>query len=701
MKNRIVTLFFALCFLSVGVAQNVHFYLKDSVQLSLDLSVIDSITYLKPSAEVNLPASCTLVAGSNAKLTYMVSDGLQDSPIEWYSTDSRIAYFYEDYLYARKAGKCIIYATYKGVTSSCVVTVMPSATINLRQLVSYAPLASYASAEIGVYMSQALTTGENSATGAYPYSQGWDFLAFSNPFWNWYSTELVPMVQQVFDCAGYSYNPNNGQYEVVHGTTGGYELPQCNAILIARTILLMSTMLATDIYGDIPLAELGYTRTPKYETQQEVYDWMFKEVDELLHHYQDPGWVNCSTNMEIDYAIDPIYGGDLTKWEAFCKGLKARLWLRKLPNWENTPANCRTIICLVDDVVNDVNWSEPLYYYYTGSIEEMCPWGPYAPSVGGLSANRLAESIPTTFFLHGILGSIDGIYQITRGYALDPRAEKIMQPRGDLKKGMLHLESNIGMDPSNLINDYPNLLSNYNPYTQNTGYISLMTTEELMFIKAEAQYWAGEISAAYETTCEATKWNMERYGIKEGELSGNELNQYNRFFEIKLNKYNFTIADLMQQKYVAMYLLPEQWTDMRRYNYSSSTNGIAYAYPGSVPVYVYDVKNVHNGRNAIFSKDAPNFCLEYSLGRPYNLYDYWLTEEDYGINAKLSPNAWVARILHTPNMFNISELYRMGYYTENANGDKVLDYRMLKKRMIWAQKNSQVVTCADDDIEWK
>jgi hypothetical protein len=43
----------------------------------------------------------------------------------------------------------------------------------------------------------------------------------------------------------------------------------------------------------------------------------------------------------------------------------------------------------------------------------------------------------------------------------------------------------------------------------------------------------------------------------------------------------------------------------------------------------------------------------------------------------------------------------MGYYTENANGDKVLDYRMLKKRMIWAQKNSQVVTCADDDIEWK
>jgi hypothetical protein len=111
---------------------------------------------------------------------------------------------------------------------------------------------------------------------------------------------------------------------------------------------------------------------------------------------------------------------------------------------------------------------------------------------------------------------------------------------------------------------------------------------------------------------------------------------------------------------------------------------------------------VHNGINALFSKDAPNFCLQYSLHRPYNLYEaYWCTSEDFGVNASLSPNAWVARILHTPNMFNISELYRMGYYTENANGDKVLDYRMLKKRMIWAQKNSKVVTCADDDIEWK
>jgi hypothetical protein len=167
----------------------------------------------------------------------------------------------------------------------------------------------------------------------------------------------------------------------------------------------------------------------------------------------------------------------------------------------------------------------------------------------------------------------------------------------------------------------------------------------------------------------------------------------------------FTIADLMQQKYVAMYLLPEQWTDMRRYNYSSSSNGIAYAIPGSEPVYVYDVKNVHNGRVAKFDNDGGNFRLEYSLHRPFNLYaPYWVDDKtNFGVNATLSPNAWVNRLnadTETETKYNKKELKRMGYYTTNAAGDTILDYRILKKRLIWARDSSGYVVSADPDIEW-
>jgi hypothetical protein len=135
---------------------------------------------------------------------------------------------------------------------------------------------------------------------------------------------------------------------------------------------------------------------------------------------------------------------------------------------------------------------------------------------------------------------------------------------------------------------------------------------------------------------------------------------------------------------------------MRRYNYSSSTNGIAYK-----GVYVYDVKHVHNGRNSQFINDAANFCLTYSLHRPYNIYEpYWWTADDFGVNASLSPNAWIMRINPSPSTYALPELQRLGYYTVDAEGYWQLTPTILRKRMIWAQKNDKVVTCADN-IPWK
>jgi hypothetical protein len=270
------------------------------------------------------------------------------------------------------------------------------------------------------------------------------------------------------------------------------------------------------------------------------------------------------------------------------------------------------------------------------------------------------------------------------------------------------------MDISKKITNYPDLFASTsltNPYTQNTGYIALITQEELMFIKAEAQYWAGDINGAYNTTVAATKYNMERYSLHEaeimsGSLGNNIKNWYNRFFEIKLpGADKFDISDLMQQKYVAMYLQPEQWTDMRRYNYSSPTNGIAYKHPVSgEAIFVYAVKNVHNGKPSQFKQDADNYNAEYNLRRPYNLYEaYWCTSEDYGTNAENSPNAWVNRLnadTETETKYNKGELDRIGYYTTNAQGEKILDYNVLKRRLIWAHNNSDKVICADP-TPWK
>jgi len=552
----------------------------------------------------------------------------------------------------------------------------------------YAAQLCYDHSEYGVYLSQALTTGSNSQTGSYPYSQGWEFLGVNrHPMWRRHFYDIGANINKLYEIAEANGNRN--------------------AILIGRTIKLGSTMFTTDAFGDMPHSQAYQTTSPQYDTQAEIYDWMFNEADELVKLFADSAWVKCPTNLPMSVKQDRIYGGDLYLWGLYAKALRCRLWLRKLPNWDNTPAVCNKIIAMVDDVLNDPEWQEPLYKYDGGKTEQNCPWGPYAPVINSWESrgNRLASSIPTTFFCHAILGSYDGAKNTTRQVALDPRASMIMKARAEGSKAnsdiLRHLESNIGMDNSMKVTYYPDLYNSdagTNPYTKNDGYIALITTEELMFIKAEAQYWAGDKTGAYNTTCEAVRLNMDRYGVKQTDLTGNAKKRYDRFWEVKLpGAATFTLADLMQQKYVAMYLQPEQWTDLRRYNYSSKTNGIQYD-----NCFVYTVTTVHDGKAKVF--DVSNFTGEYSLRRPYNLYEaYWCTPEDYGINAELSPNAWVARLnadTETETKYNKSELDRIGYYTTNAAGEKILDYGVLKRRMIWAHNTCGKAVC-NDPTPWK
>lgn len=556
----------------------------------------------------------------------------------------------------------------------------------------YAAFLNYDHAEYGVYMSQALTTSSKSQTGSYPYSQGWEFLSVNrHPMWRRHFYDLGANIQKMNENAE---KENSRNYE-----------------LIGRTIMLMSTMFTTDCFGDMPREEAYTSTSPHYDSQAKVYEWMFQEADELIDLYEDSKWIGDKCKP-ITEKQDRIYKGDMKKWEVFCKALRCRLWLRKLPNWDNNPATCQKIIAMVDEVLNDPNWEECIYHFPGGKSEQNCPWGPYAPKINSWESrdNRLSSSMPTTFFAKAILGAYTQ-KGANRRYALDPRAENMMTPRtgptGAGSEAIRYLESNYGIDVSMKVTHYPDLFASStltNPYTQNDGYLALMTTEELMFIKAEAQYWAGDKGGAYETTVAATKMNMERYGVYEASLVGQAVTRYNRFFEVKLpGAATFTIGDLMQQKYVAMYLQAEQWTDLRRYNYSSKTNGIQYD-----NCFVYTSYTCHDGKMNAFA--VSNFTQEYSLRRPYNLYaSYWDTDECYAsaqhISTNLSPNAWVNRLnpdTETETKYNREELIRIGAALEggSSSGAANVDWHWMQKRMIWQYNNSGKAECSNS-IEWK
>ena len=500
-------------------------------------------------------------------------------------------------------------------------------------------------AEYGAYLTQTLTTGGRNQTSSFAYKSGWgDFLTMNrHPQWRRHFYDIGVNAKEIIDEA--------------------HEAQAWNLELIGRTLRLMSTQMTTDLFGDMPRSEAYESNSPHYDTQESIYEWMNQEIEELIGMYEDPTYTEAATNIPIDQSIDRVFAGDLNKWKHYTYALKARLLLRKLPNWENNAATCQAIITAVNRALE--GWEDVLYRFDGGNGAQNSPWGEAFGSTeqGGLGwegrGNMLNSAVPTKYFMENILGVFES-HSNLKGWAEDPRILAFMSarpgPSGTSDSGteMRYLDTNIGMDVSYKVDNYPTLFpevdgKKVSVYTQNTGYVPLFLEEELLLIKAEATYWSGDKPTARSLTMQAAEINFDRFNLSS--IYGSSYTRYRNNYlgnETGTGNYvttyfpadGFNIGHIMRQKYVCLYLQPEQWTDMRRYNYSCEENGIqydnTYVYPG--------------------------------LKRPNNIYEaHWGDD----------PKAWINCINYDPETeekYNKAELERLGAYK---------NYQWLRKPMIW------------------
>lgn len=500
-------------------------------------------------------------------------------------------------------------------------------------------------AEYGAYLTQTLTTGGRNQTSSFAYKSGWgDFLTMNrHPQWRRHFYDIGANAKEIIDEA--------------------HEAQAWNLELISRTLRLMSTQMTTDLFGDMPRSEAYESNSPHYDTQESIYEWMNQEIEELIGMYEDPTYTEAATNIPIDQSIDRVFAGDLNKWKHYTYALKARLLLRKLPNWENNAATCQAIITAVNRALE--GWEDVLYRFDGGNGAQNSPWGEAFGSTeqGGLGwegrGNMLNSAVPTKYFMENILGVFES-HNNLKGWAEDPRILAFMSARpgpsgtSDSSTEMRYLDTNIGMDVSYKVDNYPTLFpevdgKKVSVYTQNTGYVPLFLEEELLLIKAEATYWSGDKPTARSLTMQAAEINFDRFNLSS--IYGSSYTRYRNNYlgnETGTGNYvttyfpadGFNIGHIMRQKYVCLYLQPEQWTDMRRYNYSCEENGIqydnTYVYPG--------------------------------LKRPNNIYEaHWGDD----------PKAWINRINYDPETeekYNKAELERLGAYK---------NYQWLRKPMIW------------------
>lgn len=568
-----------------------------------------------------------------------------------------------------------------------------TAQLGLPVVCFYASQINYDHAEYNVYLSQCLTSMSSSTTGSYPYKQGWEFMSVNrHPQWRRHFYDIGVNANDLIKNAQKLGSPN-------------FEL-------IARTVKLMSTQLTTDAWGDMPRSEAYQSNSPHYDTQAEVYAWMLQEADELIPLFDDPAYGANPNNQVINTTMDRIYGGDMTKWKGLVQAIKARCLLRNIPNIDRSPATLQKISAAAQAAIDTWRsgdllygeWfgNEPRYNYVEGGIGEgVCPWSAAQPVINAWEsrANLLTTAVPSKFFIQDCMGVINpgdetrqGFWDNNNGYGADPRLFLLLKPaNGPISPSnngnrimIRYLENNIGAGSTYKQAHFPNMYCG--AYAASTGaYNPIFTMEELYFIKAEAQYWLGNKTEACALVKEATQWNVQRHldrymldndgkypstgnepsataatkdrferimtAFFENEQTKNtkpasEIGQKHYFFDPS----NFTLSDLMIQKYIAMYMIPEQWTDMRRYHFSNNRNGIG----------------IGDAQEIIYP----------TLRRPYNLYAaHWID----GLTIAEQERTWIQRYNYDPESeekYNRAELERLGA-SKNPY--------WLRKPMIWAE----------------
>ncbi|MEN7550797.1 SusD/RagB family nutrient-binding outer membrane lipoprotein [Rapidithrix thailandica] len=333
-----------------------------------------------------------------------------------------------------------------------------------------------------------------------------------------------------------------------------------NYLGVAKVVGVLSTGMTTDFFGDMPYTE-AFTGnvSPAYDPQEVIYQGILKELDEAVAHLEQSGPNDFPMTEEADF----VYSGDVNKWKNFAYALKAR-YLLHLSKRENHYAE---ILELTDKALRGTaDWVDPELVYEENTTDNWLK-NPFGPSRARPSwaetANYLHLSVPTEFFINAM---------IHNGY-IDPRLPLIMTPSED-GKYRYGIPTN-GIAPLKL-EDFPSLYDGY--YTKDHSPIPYMLESEVWFIEAEAAFQSGKTDRAFQAYENGIRVHMKKLGVDEAAI-GEYLQQ--DFIAVDANE--LTLSHIMMQKYIAGYLSPETWVDLRRHDYSEEV------YPGlELPEFIDD-----------------------------------------------------------------------------------------------------------------
>jgi hypothetical protein len=331
-----------------------------------------------------------------------------------------------------------------------------------------------------------------------------------------------------------------------------YVIPQLNLLIqkgqaqkspayvgIAKTMMAYNLGVAAVNWENIPFSQADQKNfTPGYDTQQTIYTNIQKLLDEGITELGKSEGTKPGTD-------DMIYAGDLGKWTRLAYSLKAKFAMHL--SGQNAQTAAQAAVAALQNGMKTNADDFQLQY----NSKNLSPW--YSRVALANSTSNLSVTYGSTF--------VDLLNCKTQG-VVDPRLPIVVT----LKNNQTVYQGVVPGSGAGSTVDFNTKAW----HSSITSPIVMMTFAETKAIESEARFLlnGGTISSkgatpeAYAAYLDIAKANMQKLGV-----STTNIDTYLASPLINIGASELTLKRVILEKYKAMFLMGDIWTDLRKYNY--------------------------------------------------------------------------------------------------------------------------------------
>lgn len=305
---------------------------------------------------------------------------------------------------------------------------------------------------------------------------------------------------------------------------------------VADILMALHLSMATNLWGNIPYSQAfaGVENlTPVFDDQKALFDTALNLLNAGIAAFGQAG------EDELPAASDFIHGGSYEAWIKTAHAIKARMLNQLTKTSSYNP----------DEVLSEIQnaYTSNSDDAQVNTFEVRNPWAQVAIDNAALDLDGWLSA-----YFVGV--TKDSIYDV-----FDPRLPLIatITQYGDYR-GTPNGKGRTGTGTENK----ESYLAVGGWYSSDNSPLQIITYSECKFIEAEADFRKGDNTAAYAAYMEGIKANMQKMGVADTAIM-----RYTTDPVVAVGADALTLQRIMAEKYVALFLNPVTWDDMRRMDY--------------------------------------------------------------------------------------------------------------------------------------